>query len=189
MIKPTEKQLTFKWRFSQSKLILMRNGFFCSRISQKENYWFVNIVKFILRILVQSRYRSMSVSKKRVPASSPQRDTVPSFNISVCFDPFPKLFWQDSVASSIPSRKTNYSLSLKTHSKHSPFLSDEELSKLSNQTIWKFLVLKSKRALENQEFTENVCLSLQSDIVFFLNRVFAIQLLKNVVVIPGLKSG
>ncbi|VUZ51883.1 unnamed protein product, partial [Hymenolepis diminuta] len=79
------------------------------------------------KIVVQSRYRSTSVSKVTVSASSPQRDTLPSFSIN------------DSVASSIPSRKMNTSLPSRTVSKHSPFLSDEDLIKWSNRTMWKFL--------------------------------------------------
>nr|CDS28999.2 hypothetical transcript [Hymenolepis microstoma] len=90
------------------------------------------------KILVQSRYRSASVSRRTVSASSPNRDTLPSFSIN------------DSVASSIPSWKLNTSLSSRTASKQSPFLSDEELIKWSNRTIWKFLALKSRRALESQ---------------------------------------
>ncbi|VDN96266.1 unnamed protein product [Rodentolepis nana] len=90
------------------------------------------------KIVVKSRYRSASVSRKTVSASSPNRDTLPSFSIN------------DSVASSIPSRKMSTSLSSRTVSKQSPFLSDEELMKWSNRTLWKFLVLKSRRALEIQ---------------------------------------
>ncbi|KAM3172226.1 hypothetical protein ACTXT7_014982 [Hymenolepis weldensis] len=94
------------------------------------------------KVFVQSRYRSTSVSKVTVSASSPRRDTLPSFSIS------------DSVASSIPSRKMNTSLPSRTASKHSPFLSDEDLIKWSNQTMWKFLVLKSRKALESQVYLE-----------------------------------
>ncbi|KAM7537324.1 hypothetical protein Aperf_G00000077535 [Anoplocephala perfoliata] len=99
------------------------------------------------KVVVPSRYRTInnkrscdasSTTRGTVTASSPKRDSNPSFSIS------------DSVASLIPPRKADTSLPAGSVSKQPHFLSDEELIQWSNRTLWRFLALKSRNALRAQ---------------------------------------